>query len=466
MSKQKIKAIILAAGSGERFSEGTPKQFVKLAGLPVLVHTLKTFELCRKIDEIIIVTLGAYVETSWQIVKEYQISKVKKIVIGGDTRQESSKIGIDCCGVDTNYVLIHDAVRCFLSPSILDDIIDAVQKYGAVDTVIPTADTIVEVDATGFIKGIPDRSILRRGQTPQAFEYNLIREAHERAIKEGLSASTDDCALVLRKGEKVYTVPGDEKNIKITYPIDLHIADKLFQLRKQSVNGFEQEIVQKMFFGKTFIIAGGASGIGEAISEILSGLKGINVFALSRRSDPRLDIKDPATIEKALEFIKHKTGHIDYAINCAGILIRKPVEFTDVEEWDDVFDTNLKGSFMLARALIPYFKLQNHGSLTFVGSSSYTRGRSGYSAYSSSKAALVNFCQALAEEVCEYNISVNIVSPSRVKTPLRYKNFGKEDPQTLLSPKYVAEKIIMSLLIQTTGSVFEINGHDDTGTAG
>jgi 2-C-methyl-D-erythritol 4-phosphate cytidylyltransferase len=106
--------------------------------------------------------------------------------------------------------------------------------------------------------------------------------------------------------------------------------------------------------------------------------------------------------------------------------------------------------------LVPIFKSQHYGALMFVGSSSYTRGRAGYAAYSSSKAALVNFCQAFAEEMSAWNIKVNVASPGRVNTPMRSRNFGKEDPATLLDPDFVAAQIIQALAMDTTGSVFEI----------
>ena len=151
-----------------------------------------------------------------------------------------------------------------------------------------------------------------------------------------------------------------------------------------------------------------------------------------------------------------RVGRIDFVINCSGCLIRKNIENTSPEEWRHIHDTNITGNFYLAKAVIPIFKKQHGGHLTFVGSSSYTRGREGYAAYSSSKAALVNFCQALSEELGKYDVKVNIVSPGRVNTPMRFRNFGKEDPDTLLDAGYVAREFLKALTADTTGSVFEI----------
>jgi 2-C-methyl-D-erythritol 4-phosphate cytidylyltransferase len=155
-------------------------------------------------------------------------------VAGGETRQESSKIGLDCCDKKTKYVLIHDGVRPFISNETINELIASVETHKAVDTVIPSADTIVQINKNNFIDTIPDRSFLRRGQTPQAFEYQLIKKAHQAALNGNIKNSTDDCALVMQMSHPVFTVMGDKQNMKITYPIDLHIADKLFQLRCQS----------------------------------------------------------------------------------------------------------------------------------------------------------------------------------------------------------------------------------------
>lgn len=227
--KQKIKAVILASGSGSRINKETPKQFLELSGSPLIIHTLKPFEKNSNIDEVIIVTLSDYMDKTWEFVNRYRLTKVKNIIRGGKTRQESSKNGIDGCGDDTEFVLIHDAVRPFITNNLLNRLIKALDQHDAVVPVIPSPDTIVETDRKGFINKIPNRSMLWRVQTPQAFEYQLIIEAHTKALRQGIKNSTDDSSLVLRIGHPVYTIKGDERNIKITYPTDFHIAGKLFE---------------------------------------------------------------------------------------------------------------------------------------------------------------------------------------------------------------------------------------------
>jgi len=449
----KTCAIILASGSGLRFQNNQPKQFMKLAGMPVLAHTIKVFQTSTDIDEIVVVCHDSYIDVVWDLAANYSFSKISKVICGGDTRQESSYIGISCCN-NADYVLIHDSVRPFLSHDVINDLVSAVQIHNAVDTVIPSADTLVEVDKEGFILDIPERSRFRRGQTPQAFSRELILGAHQFALGEGVENVTDDCQLMLNQGHSVFCVKGSEQNIKITYPIDLHIADKLFQLNSQKVLSGQNDFFDH-FRDRVAVIFGGTDGIGASLSRLLL-THGCKVYCCSRHSSPSVDVTCPETIDEFLCYVEKEENNIDFVINCAGDLIRKDVEFTTLEEWRYLYQVNVEGSFNVAQKLIPLFRRQRGGVLVFLGSSSYTRGRAGYSAYSSSKAALVNFCQALAEELAPLNAKVNIVNPGRVRTALRERNFGKEPEGSLLCPDFVALKVARILLVETTGSVFDI----------
>ena len=451
---KKTCAILLASGSGKRFQDQQPKQFMKLAGLPVIAHTLKVFQTSLAIDEIVIVCHRNYIEDVWALVSQYSFSKVVKVVAGGSTRQESSRIGILSCSEDIQYVLIHDSVRPFLTMPVIDDLVDAVKIHKAVDTVIPSADTLVEVDSAGFIVNIPDRTRFRRGQTPQAFQRKLILEAHEKAINEKIDNATDDCQLVMRLGHPVFCVNGHEQNIKITYPLDLHIADKLFQLNTQQVFA-EHSDMHSSFADKTIVVFGGSAGIGASLVNLITA-KGGKVYSCGRHTDPSVDVTDAESVESFLQYVWEAEQRIDFVINCAGDLIRRDVEFMSLEEWRYIFAVNVEGSFNVAHAAIPYLREQGGGALMFLGSSSYTRGRAGYAAYSSSKAAVVNMCQALAEELAPFGIRVNVASPGRVKTGLRERNFGKEPEGSLLDPDEVAKKIALALTTETTGSVFDI----------
>jgi 2-C-methyl-D-erythritol 4-phosphate cytidylyltransferase len=349
---------------------------------------------------------------------------------------------------------VHDGVRPFISGDVLQRLVDSVAKHGAVDTVIPSADTLVRVDGQDFIAEIPDRSAFRRGQTPQAFRLDLVLQAHKKALVDGVTNATDDCALVLRLGHPVHCVAGDEQNIKITYPLDLQLADKLFQLKLDAVLKPERALAE-FFSERTAIVFGGTEGIGRELVRLLVDLDA-QVFSLSRRSEMAVDITEADSVQRVIDRIVEKTGRIDYVVNCAGDLLRKNIEFMSVDEWRHIYSVNIDGCFHVAKAVIPVFKQQNSGSLMFVGSSSYTRGRGGYAAYSSSKAALVNFAQALAEELDPYGIRVNVASPGRVQTGMRFRNFGNEPEGSLLKPDSVAGKIARAMAMETTGSIFEI----------
>jgi len=448
-----VKAVVLASGTGLRFQDKQPKQFMKLAGLPVIVHTMNVFQKSSDIDEIVVVCHADYVDYVWELVAQHGLSKVEKVVAGGETRQESSRIGIECCGEETDYVLLHDSVRPFLPQKVVGELVEAVKAHGAVDTVIASSDTLVEVDPEGFITHIPDRSMFRRGQTPQAFARSLVLNAHRDAIANQIENATDDCQLVMRLGHKVFCVPGDEQNIKITYPIDMHLADKLFQLRQEVAGAIDDQVIEALR-EKVVVVIGGTEGIGLALCEQLKNI-GSMVVPLSRRSTPPLDVAKLSSVEEGFQRVVKQFGRIDHVVNCAGDLSRKNVEFMSAQEWRDVWSVNMDGCFYVAKAAIGYLR-ESNGSLLYVGSSSYTRGRGGYAAYSSSKAALVNFVQALAEELSRDQIRVNVVSPGRVHTAMRTRNFGQEPLESLLDPQDVAVEMVRALAMETSGSVFEV----------
>lgn len=233
MNKKNL-VIVLAGGSGSRISSERPKQFFELAGKTILAHTIEKFENHSSIQHIFIVTNNQYVEETREIVEQGHFKKVIKILEGGVRRQDSSRNGI-MAAEEGGYenVLIHDAARPFVSGKIIDDILAALETYSAVNVAIPSADTILEIDENRFIKNVPDRKYLRRVQTPQAFKLELIRKAHQLALEKGFNNATDDCALVLKQNlAPVYVVEGSEKNIKITYPQDLLIAEKILYMVK------------------------------------------------------------------------------------------------------------------------------------------------------------------------------------------------------------------------------------------
>lgn len=231
-------AIILAGGSGTRMGSDIPKQFIDIYGKPLIIHTIEAFDINPNIDYIAVICKNEFKEDLIIWIRKYGISKVKWIVDGGNTRQESVYNGInqlsDFCS-NQDIVVIHDAARPLISQRIINENIESAKINKAVDTVIPTTDTIIRSIDGSVIEEVPVRRELYLGQTPQSFEYALIKKAHEEAKKENNLNATDDCQLVLKIGNKVSLVKGDKLNFKVTTFEDLLILKSVIKLGKLEV---------------------------------------------------------------------------------------------------------------------------------------------------------------------------------------------------------------------------------------
>jgi len=204
------------------------KQYLQFAGRPILAHTLSRFEQHPRIDSIVVVSPAEEVEFCRnEVVERYGFAKVAALVAGGAERQDSVRNGLEALPAadDTGLVLIHDGVRPLLDVGTIERTLAAAAEYGACLAGVPAKDTVKEV-VDGRVVGTPDRSRLWLAQTPQAFRLGLIREAHRRAHAEGFRA-TDDAALAEWSGQEVRMVLGDYRNIKITTPEDLAVAEAL-----------------------------------------------------------------------------------------------------------------------------------------------------------------------------------------------------------------------------------------------
>ena len=257
---EKYYAIIVAAGTGKRMNSSVKKQYMKIAGYPVLYHTLKAFE-CSRVDEIIIVTGADETEyVAKDIVEKYGFKKVKEVCAGGKERYDSvyeglkvalknsystdvayQKIGQDTgkirkagCENHKNtdgcgYVLIHDGVRPLITVDMINSCIEKVSEYKAVIPGVPEKDTVKEANSDMEVVGTPDRKKLYRIQTPQCFKMDLIKEAFDRfyGITGDAQVSITDDAMLVEKytGHKVKIIEGDYKNIKITTPEDIDLAE-------------------------------------------------------------------------------------------------------------------------------------------------------------------------------------------------------------------------------------------------
>lgn len=224
-------AIVLAGGTGSRLNAGIPKQFLKLAGKTILEHTLCAFQDHELIDEIAVISNKDYLHTVEEIVKENRFTKVSKILAGGKERYDSTLAALNTFPEEAN-LLIHDAVRPLVDERIIRDVVEALKEYDAVNTVVPAVDTIIEVDEKHeFIENIPDRTLLYRSQTPQAFKAHVLREAYRTALQDPGFKATDDCGVVKKYSPeiKIKIIKGDNRNMKLTYAEDLFLLERLLR---------------------------------------------------------------------------------------------------------------------------------------------------------------------------------------------------------------------------------------------
>jgi 2-C-methyl-D-erythritol 4-phosphate cytidylyltransferase len=442
-------AIILASGTGSRSGLNKPKQFFKVAGKTIFEHTVSAFEKHREIDGIIIAVHSDFIDYCHELTAKNSFGKIVKIIAGGETRQASSMLALNVIEEAEAYVLIHDAVRPFLPEYVIDRSLEALKENKAVDTAIPSADTLIEVDGDHYIKNIPPRNSIYRGQTPQSFHLSLIKEVHKRAAEAGDSSVTDDCSLVLRySSEKVYVVEGDNYNHKITYPIDIAIVNTLFQMRTAVL---PKNPLEKLG-NQVIVIFGAGSGIGQAAATLAAEHKA-RVFGFSLASG--YDVSKSEDITRALDETFKATSRIDAVIVTAGVLNMGKIQERSMDDIRKEVAINYLAAIDIARQSFSYLQ-KSRGQLILFTSSSYTLGRALYAVYSSAKAAVVNLMQALADEWSDDGIRVNVICPERTATPMRFNNFGNEDPATLLTAEEVAEATLNTLVGQETGQVVEV----------
>lgn len=410
-----------------------------------------------QIDEIAVVSNPNFLNEIENIAIKNNYTKLKKILQGGKERYHSSLSAINAYDGDKEINLIfHDAVRPLVNDRIISDCIAALDKYKAVDVAIKTTDTIIKVNEDEYITGIPARDYLRNGQTPQAFKLSTIKQAYKLALCDPDFKTTDDCGVVYKymPNELVYVVKGEQFNMKLTYKEDLFLLDKLFQLKSiaQQNETITPKAQQKLPVS-VIVVFGGSYGIGLDVVNICNGY-GAHVYSFSR-SENGVDVSNNLLVAKALKEVFEKEGRIDAVINTAGVLDKEPLVNMSYNEIYKSINVNYIGAVIVAKESYFYLK-ESKGVLLLFTSSSYTRGRSLYSLYSSSKAAIVNLVQALSEEWYDYGIRINCINPERTKTPMRTKNFGMEPEESLLKSSVVAAVSINSLFSSMTGEVIDV----------
>ncbi len=456
-------AILLMAGKSRRFQSETPKQFHLLSGKMLYQYALQTAVKSNLFDLIILVCPKNQIATvkNHNLTKNFLINTKKtnksliKLIIGGKTRQESVFKALLACPKKTSLVLIHDAVRPFVSRKILKENIALAKKHQAVDTCLKSFDTIVHSKDLKKITKIPLRKEYLRGQTPQTFAYPLILKAHLHARQKNYYNASDDCQLVLKLKKPVHIATGDEHNLKITTQLDLFLAEQILRTKTEKQSDIlsnqkpkNQKI--KQLKNKKYIIVGASGGIGSVLCQLLKRQKA-QVLAISRTSIFAADITKPKTLKTIFQKIHQKYGPVDGLINTAGFLKTGFLKELDDKTIEKTIHTNLTGLIHICK----YVKIKKHGHIINIASSSYAKGRAFYPVYSAAKAAVVNFTQAIAEEMP--SLKINALVPSRTDTALRRKNFTDENPKLLLSPQKVAETIYQILAYgKTTGTIIEL----------
>jgi 2-C-methyl-D-erythritol 4-phosphate cytidylyltransferase len=224
----KIQIVIPAGGMGQRLGQPLPKALVPVAGVPLLLHTLRRFEPLGLIRNAIIAIPADYRGAFEAALAEAFPGSAIRIVDGGEARQDSVRLGIEALDQDTAICVIHDAARLFITPEEIQAAIDAAVEMGAATVAVPAIDTILVDDGQGFLKETPERRLLWACQTPQVFRTEIIRSAHAQALEDGMEV-TDDATLVQRCGHPVKLVTGSPRNFKLTTPTDLLVAEALIE---------------------------------------------------------------------------------------------------------------------------------------------------------------------------------------------------------------------------------------------
>ena len=223
-------AIVVAAGKGTRLGGDRPKQFLELDGIPVMIRTLRQFERCREIDEVVAVLPAEETAGFQSLAQQFGVRKLARVVAGGETRAQSVQRGLASIH-EADIVAVHDGVRPFVTPEEIDQVVAAARTGGGAILVAPVADTIKDIK-DGRVTGTIPRTNLRRALTPQCFRFDILKRAYDHLPEveaEGVEV-TDDSLLVERLGLEIVAVEGSTRNIKITRAEDLVLGEALLRL--------------------------------------------------------------------------------------------------------------------------------------------------------------------------------------------------------------------------------------------
>jgi 2-C-methyl-D-erythritol 4-phosphate cytidylyltransferase len=418
----KAVGIILAGGSGNRFEADIPKQFCLLNGRMVVEHSVSTFRESGFFSKIIVALPPEWIDNPRAALGDINI-------LGGATRNETTWAALQACDADTDLVLIHDAARPFVTREILANCVEALASHEAVDVCIPADDTIVQVGQDGFIENIPDRRRLMRGQTPQGFRFTALRDAY-RANLGNLNA-TDDVGIYLRMGGRCKIVPGSAFNLKLTYPHDLFVAERIQQYRPANPPARTE------LRGKRVLLLGASGGIGSIVQRVLIA-RGAKVCAPTHTELDLAQAIIPESFQQPWDAIIHTAGILNAANDAGGV--------------DEMFAVNFRSVVAVADLAR---RCMRGGAIVIIGSSSAMKGREGFPLYSASKAAVNNFVEGIAPVLWrEVGVRINCINPGCVNTRMiSGAPVTNKDP---LEPDEVAEMIAAYAQPSDTGQIINI----------
>lgn len=446
-SRLRRVGVVLAGGIGQRVGAGAPKQLLEIAGKTILEHTLDVFDGHPGIDEVVVVMAPGFLAEAERIARGYP--KVTRVVAGGATRPESTWRALCALGDEECDVLLHDAARPLLDPGILSACVAALDRHVAVEVAIPSSDTILvaEQGPEGEVVGdVPDRSRLRRAQTPQCFRLSVIRTAYERAFADpefGARPATDDCGVVLRylPGVPIHLVPGSERNMKVTHPVDLEIADRLLGLSGRAVRPLTDEERRAGLDGRTLVVADAGSGLGSLIAGLAKGY-GAAVHVLS---PGELRAPDTGAIAEALGRAAAAAGRIDYVVHAGPVPYGGPLAEAGDRVVDEAVTASCRVPVAVAAASLAHLA-ETRGGLLFAASGG------GGALGSLGSAAVTALARSLAGEWAEHGVRVNCVElrPAGAGVP------AGEPAQAPRSPEEAALTGLDLLLSGRSGQVAEV----------
>ena len=230
-------ALIFAGGTGKRMgTAGRPKQFLELHGKPIIIYTLEYFDRHPEIDAICVVCIDSWIDYLRDLLDRFRIRKVRWIIPGGATSQDSTRAGLNAiaadCPPEETIVLIHDGVRPLITSQLISENIAAVKAYGNAITAAPAIETIITVDGQENVQELIDRQTCRLARAPQSFRLADILEMHRRAMSDGYDRMIDSASLMIHYGAKLHLVEGPAENIKITTPADFYIFKAITESRE------------------------------------------------------------------------------------------------------------------------------------------------------------------------------------------------------------------------------------------